>query len=376
MWVTPQGDATGPILTTGVAPLAPGSLGPQFGDRPSSSSHERRRGSGPAGDLERAGGAGASGFSQLHRKALRNKLAALVELTKPNITKMVLLTAGVGFLLGAFRADASGLAIAVSGFGCALGTALSSSGASALNQWWEGQRDLLMPRTAKRPIPSGRLHPGTALLSGLALSAVGVITLLVLCGLAAALVSLATILLYVLVYTPMKVRSPLATLVGAVPGALPPLIGWSAGAVLAGHSGLSPLAQAGGWTLFGLMFIWQIPHFLAIAWMYKDDYAKGGHAVLPVFDPMGRATAWTVVIGAATMVPVALLPMVVMNDRLGCISGTIAGAVSLIYVWACVPMLRDTTRQTARRAFFGSIIHLPVVLAAMVGEAGLRMVLG
>jgi len=353
-------------LDTLAANLAPGSLGPK-----SFNGHGRdsRGGNGRSGD----------GASELYAPVKQQtywqaKRDAVIELTKPNITKMVVLTSGVGFVLAIFGSAANWWAIAVSAFGCILGTSLSASGANALNQWWERKRDRLMHRTATRPLPSLRLHSGTGFLVGMACSVFGVGVLLVLCGVAAAVVSASTILIYVLIYTPMKTRSPLATLVGAVPGALPPLIGWSAGSVLAGATGFAPLTQWGGWSLFALMFMWQIPHFLAIAWMYKDDYARGGHAVLPVFDPTGKATAWTVVIGAVLLIPTVLLPMFAMSDRLGFISGAVAGAVTLAFLVACTPMLRETTRATARRAFLGSILQLPVVLMAFVAEVVIRMV--
>lgn len=392
IWVRPPvalaADASAaPVpLAGGAMHLAPGRIGPRSGapsarsatpvgsgrnQKPASDGQENSESRGQTAPLTaqaRAATAPDQGYWQLKR-------AAAVELTKPGITKMVTLTSAVGFLLAIFGSTASWLAICASAAGCLVGTASSASGANALNQWWERHRDALMDRTAGRPIPSSRLHSGSALLIGLACSALGLVTLQLFCGTAAMLVSAATILIYVLIYTPMKTRSPLATLVGAVPGALPPLIGWSAGAVLTGSTGLAPLTQLGGWTLFALMFFWQIPHFLAIAWMYKDDYAKGGHAVLPVFDPSGKATSWIIVIGAVVMIPVVLLPMLAMSDRLGCISGTIAGAVSLGFVAACTPMLRETSRATAHRAFLGSVLQLPVVLLALVGEAVVRMMI-
>ncbi len=382
--VTVDAAAGAPIPLSGAAMhLAPGSLGPRHGSpsgRPSRGGSPQSNPPSTNTDSTQQDNAGARPPREHPAPAPQPtywqlKRAAAVELTKPGITKMVTLTSAVGFLLAIFGSTASWLAICTSAAGCLVGTAFSASGANALNQWWERHRDGLMDRTAGRPIPSSRLHPVSALLIGMACSVLGLLTLQAFCGTAAMLVSAATILIYVLIYTPMKTRSPLATLVGAVPGALPPLIGWSAGAVLAGSSGLAPLTQLGGWALFALMFFWQIPHFLAIAWMYKDDYAKGGHAVLPVFDPSGKATSWIIVIGAIVMIPVVLLPMLAMSDRLGCISGTIAGAVSLAFVAACTPMLREATRATARRAFLGSVLQLPVVLLALVGEAVVRMLI-
>ena len=365
-----------PVDGVGVARLSPGTLGggsgrnaePAHGGGVSGGHHERiNERAGPLPTLSRIG---------------HSKLTATIELTKPNITKLVTLTSAVGYVLGIYGQTFAWWQLAISALGCIIGTALSAAGANALNMWWERHRDCLMARTAKRPLPTGRMFPATAFLIGTGLSVAGVLTLALACNLAAASVSLATILIYVLVYTPMKVRSPLATLVGAVPGALPPLIGWCAaltvgtpiGSTVA--SGLwTGLTTLGGWSLFTLMFVWQIPHFLAIAWMYKDEYARGGHAVLPVFDPTGVKTTAVIVIGAVVLLPATLLPALIMPDRLGIAFAAIAGLTGIAYIVWCCRLLGNKSAATARAVFFGSIIHLPILLIAMVGEVAVRVIM-
>jgi protoheme IX farnesyltransferase len=188
-----------------------------------------------------------------------------------------------------------------------------------------------------------------------------------------ALVSLACIVSYIAVYTPMKTTTALATFVGALPGALPPLIGWSAGSEAGAWASLK---EWGGLSLFVLMFVWQIPHFLAIAWMYKDDYAKGGYVVLPVIDPGGTWTAATIGLWSAALIPATLLPAIVMPDRLGAAYTVVAGLTGLAFLWLAVRLIRTRERREARALFFGSITHLPLILLVMVAEALIRAMLG
>ena len=302
---------------------------------------------------------------------------ALVELAKPRITKLVTMTAGVGFVLGVFGRGFGWGELAAVGAGCLMGTAASAAGANALNQWWECARDALMPRTASRPLPMGRLTSGAAFGAGVLCSVVGVGLLLALCGPAAALVSLATILIYVLVYTPSKPVTPINTLIGAVPGALPPMIGWCA-AMGVGTPVMrvwyEPLMLGGGWSLFALMFVWQLPHFFAIAWMYKDDYAAGGHRMLSWYDATGRWTGLTIVATSALLVPATLLPVWALPGVLGVGYGVVAGVTGVVYLVLCLRLLRGMHRPAARRVFLASIIHLPVLLVAMVVEVLVRAV--
>lgn len=317
----------------------------------------------------------------------RSLLAAVCELSKPRITRLVTMTAGVGFVLGLVeRASVSGRSwtageLAVGAAGCVAGTAVSSGGANALNQWWERQRDARMRRTMHRPIPTGAVPASVGLWAGLAMSVVGMGVLAALSGPAAALVSLATILVYVLVYTPSKVVTPWNTLIGAVPGALPPVIGWcAAAAVGAGGVRWASLGQAGGWSLFVLMVVWQIPHFLALAWMYRDDYAAGGYRMLPAVDPSGRVTAWVTLAGSIVLVPATLAPVWGVPGVLGVAYGGLAVVSGSAFVALCARLVISSggveveRRALARRVFLASIVHLPLLLVAMTVEALVRAV--
>ena len=231
------------------------------------------------------------------------------------------------------------------------GTALVAAGAAVLNQVAERDTDALMRRTRGRALPDGRVPPGDARLFGIVLSAGGLALLAALPHLLAAGLALATLILYLAVYTPLKRRTPLATLVGAVPGALPPLIGWTAA-----HGSIS----LGGAALFAIVFLWQIPHFMAIAWMYRDDYAKAGFPMLPVVDPAGRRAGRQAVVYAAALIPVSVVP------ALAGVSGTAylvaALALGIVLLWLAIRFAATRTDRSARRLFFGSITYLPVLL--------------
>jgi protoheme IX farnesyltransferase len=304
--------------------------------------------------------------------AWRERLAAISELTKPRITRLVTITAGVGFAMAALNRSWQFQDLALTAMGCLGGTALSASGANALNMWWERRRDARMARTARRPLPTGRLTPEGAFFAGMLFSILGVLSLLFLAGPAPALVSLVTILWYVLLYTPLKPITPLNTLIGAVPGALPPLIGWSATAPVFGLDnvgGLSVLLQPTGWCLFLLMVVWQIPHFLAIAWMYRDDYAAGGYRMMPIVDPTGRATSMTILVWSVALLATTLAPVPLLEDHLGWGYAAVAAISGVAFIALCVRLARTRTRPDARRVFFASIIHLPLLLMAMVADA-------
>ena len=305
----------------------------------------------------------------------RGTVGALIETTKPGITRLVTITAGVGLGMALAERWAAGdrnwqaLDIARIVAGCLLGTALSAGGSNALNQWWERGRDALMPRTERRPLPSGRLAPRQVLGAGLVLTALGVLVLGLSTGVAPALVALVCALVYVLVYTPMKAQTWLATLVGAVPGALPPLIGWSAGSP---GLGLASLVGPGGLSLFALMFVWQLPHFLAIAWMYRDDYAAGGCPVLPVVDRSGRATAFAVAVSTTALIPATLAPRFAMPGVLGWVYLCTALFTGLAFAILAARLVIQRDRASARTTFFASIIHLPLLLMVMTVEAFVR----
>jgi protoheme IX farnesyltransferase len=281
--------------------------------------------------------------------APRTRAADFVELAKPRITMLVLVTTAVGYALGVRGAFDAAAFVAL-----LAGTALVSGGASVLNQYWEREADGRMHRTRWRPLPSGRVSPGDALAFGLLLSAVGLGLLASVNGLtyylgAAALGS------YVLAYTPLKRVTSLCTVVGAVPGAIPPLMGWAAA-----RGTLGPLA----WALFAVLFLWQLPHFLAIGWIYREDYARGGFPMLTVTDTDGRSTGRQAVLYAA-----ALLPTTLVAGALAAAGATyLWGALVLgaAFLGCAVAFAKTRSLGWARRLFFASILYLPAVLALMV----------
>lgn len=299
-------------------------------------------------------------------ESARRPSSAVYEITKPRITRLVTITAGVGFGLGALGRPWSLGELALTGLACLGGTALSSGGANALNQWMERGRDAIMPRTAGRPLPQGRISPAGAAFAGAAMCVAGVVVLWAAIGAVPALTSLATILIYLALYTPSKTISPLSTLVGAVPGALPPVIGWTAARA---DLGLAALADPGCWALFLIMFVWQIPHFLAIAWMYRDDYAVGGYKVLPCVDPDGSRTAAAILAWSALLVPVTIAPAALI--RLGPGPGYVAVALvtGLAFFYLAARLTRTRTREDARTTFIASVIHLPLLLLVLVADS-------
>lgn len=303
-------------------------------------------------------------------------LAAAIELTKPGITRLVAITVGVGFIMGiaegASTASAAGWGALLSRAALAIaGAALAASGASALNEWMERDRDAAMSRTQARPVPSGQLRPHTALAIGLGLGAAGIALLLFTVNWAAAVIAFAVLALYLGLYTPLKPVSPLSTLVGAVPGALPPLVGWAA----AWTTPLHGLDRAGGWSLFLLMFVWQIPHVLAIAWRHREDYARGGHRVLPVVESDGSRTALVSITWAAALIPISLIPVMAMSASLGWIYASAAIALGAWHLLAARRFAVALDDSSAKQLFIASIVYLPVVLAAMVTDTALAAML-
>lgn len=296
-------------------------------------------------------------------------LGAIYETTKPRITRLVTITAGVGFLVGSATQQGLRLDMVLPGLGCLLGTALSAAGANALNQWIERDRDAWMPRTADRPLPSGRLDPQVALMAASAIALTGIAVLLITTGVVPAMVSLFTILLYVLLYTPLKVVTPLSTPIGAIPGALPPVIGWTAAA---GADPASALVAPGAWLLFAIMFFWQMPHFLAIAWMYRDDYARGGYRVLPVLDPTGVRTSRQIFGWAVALVCVTLLPAWVLGAGTDWVYLGVALLSGAAFIRLAARTARTKERKDARATFIASVIHLPILLMTLVATTAVR----
>ncbi len=274
----------------------------------------------------------------------------LVQLVKPRINLMVMLTSGIGLLLASGQTPPLGLAVAV-----LVGTGLVAGGGSALNHHWERDTDRLMERTAGRPLPAGRMHPDVALGFGLALSAAGLLLLALTANLLTALLGLIALVGYVLVYTPLKRVTSLATVVGAVPGAIPPMMGWVAA---------SGRLDAGAWALFAILFFWQLPHFLAIAWICRDDYARAGMPVFTVGDAGGARTGRQMVLWAAALVPVSLLPALLGLAGLTYLFGALLLGLALLAV--SLGFLRRHSGAAARRLLLASVVYLPAVLVILV----------
>lgn len=296
--------------------------------------------------------------------------AACKELIKPGITKLVTITALVGVLLAGLHYDLTGWGLWIKLIiGTIIGTTLASGGANALNMWYESDRDALMNRTKVRPIPSNRLSSKFVLNFGLLLTIVGTVVLWLTCGIIPAFVALVTAASYVLIYTPLKPITITNTLIGAVPGALPTMIGTTA---VAPGSGFELLIEPIGLMLFSLMFIWQLPHFFAIAWMCKDDYKAGGFRMLPIVDPAGNHTATTMILTSGMLIPCGLAPLWIIPDLAGWFTGAAAILFGSILVLLSVKFAYKRTDQAARTVFFGSIIHLPIYLVVLVAEASIR----
>jgi protoheme IX farnesyltransferase len=286
-------------------------------------------------------------------------LGDLAELMKPGITLMVVLTAALGFLLAESEVH-RGLSLVLL-VQALLGTGLVSAGGSVLNHVLERDTDALMRRTAARPLPTGRIDPDAALLLGVVLGIAGLVELALGVNLLTALLGAIALGGYVFVYTPLKRVSSLATVIGAVPGAIPPMMGWSA---VTGHLGLA------AWVLFAILFLWQMPHFLAIAWLCREDYERAGFPMLTVGDTGGRRTARQVVLYGAALVPISLMPAVL--GLLGGVYFALALALGLVYLAAGVAFARRRTMPGARWLMIASILYLPAVLLAMLLD---RMVL-
>jgi heme o synthase len=281
-----------------------------------------------------------------------SSIADYVQLAKPRLNVLVVATSAAGYYLGGPPApDLALMAQAVAG------TALVAGGAAVLNQVYERDTDALMRRTRLRPLPDGRVALTDARLFGFGLSTAGLLLLALRANWLAAALALATLVIYLVVYTPMKRRTPLSTLVGAVPGALPALIGWTAS-----HGSIA----IGGATLFAIVFLWQIPHSMAIAWLYRDDYGKAGFPMLPVIEPEGHRAGRQAVVYAAALVPVSLVPTIVgIAGSAYFVSALVLGLVLLVLA---VRFALTRGEGSARALFYGSITYLPLLWIVMIGD--------
>ncbi len=281
---------------------------------------------------------------------MRERIGAFVELTKPRIAFMLVLTSAAGFFLGTKGAfDFPVFANAM------IGIALLAFGVATLNQYIERSTDKLMDRTAKRPLPTGRIQPTEALIFGVVQCVVSELYLYFLVNPLTAFLGLTVIVGYVFLYTPLKTRTTASTAIGAIPGAMPPLMGWTAAA---------NEISLGAWALFTMLFLWQFPHFLAIAWMYREEYAKAGIKMLPVVEPSGRITARQIVLFAIMLLPVSLAPFFL--NFAGPVFLVGASLLGLWFLFESIRTARIRTVEQARRLLLVSVLYLPLIFALAV----------
>ena len=282
--------------------------------------------------------------------AARSRANDFVALAKPRLNVLVVASSVAGYVMGGGElSNAARVIFTVAG------TALVAGGASAFNQVIERAPDALMRRTRLRPLPDGRLQPAESLIFAGMASAVGLMILGLGVNALSAGVALATLLTYVLLYTPLKRRTSFATVIGAIPGALPPVIGWAAA---------RGTLSTGAWVLFGIVFLWQLPHFLAIAWIYRDDYARAGFPLLPVIEPDGRSTSRQATFYCAALLPVSIAPTLVGLTNTAYFAAALA--LGLLFMGLTLRFARTRAVPDARRLFFGSIIYRPILWLLMI----------
>ena len=281
---------------------------------------------------------------------LASRANAYVALTKPDVSLLVLITTAAGYYMGV-RGPVSWLHMSHVIFG----TLLIAGGTAALNHYLERESDRYMRRTASRPLPSGVLQPGRALAFGVALAMAGAVDLYLAAGLLACGLGVLTCLGYLLAYTPLKKRTVWATFVGAFPGAVPPLIGWAAA---------TGSLDRGAWLLFGILFLWQFPHFYAISWMYREDYARAGILMLPVVDREGIRTFRQIILYATALVGVSLLPAVLGLAGVVYFFGALVVCTALVQV--CLWAASNKTNARAKWLMHATVLHIPVLLGLMI----------
>lgn len=284
--------------------------------------------------------------------SVRERIAAFVELTKPRIAVLLVLTSAAGFYL-ASRGPFDYVLFANS----MIAIALLAFGVATLNQYWERNIDKLMERTSTRPLPTSKVTPTESLVFGIAQCTIAEIYLFLLVNPLTAILGLIVIVGYVLVYTPLKTRTSVSTAIGAIPGALPPLMGWTAAA--------NDITLA-AWALFAMQFLWQFPHFMAIAWMYREEYAKAGILMLPVVEPSGRLTSRQIVLFTVMLLPVSLAPFFLAISGFVFLVGAII--LGVLFLIVSIQSARAKTNEMARRLLLASVIYLPLLFILMVAD--------
>ncbi|MBI3779987.1 MAG: protoheme IX farnesyltransferase [candidate division NC10 bacterium] len=283
------------------------------------------------------------------QRPTRRRAVDFLALTRPRVVLMVLVTTLVGFFLASQRAVDAVLLLKT-----LLGTGLAAGGTAALNQYLERDVDRRMARTRLRPLPDGRLKPSEALIFGMAITALGLLDLLLAVSSLSALVTAISVVSYLFHYTPLKRKSPLSTLVGAIPGALPPVAGWAAAR---GELSLE------AWVLFAILFLWQIPHALAITWLYREDYAGAGFRLLPVIDPSGRRTALSIISHCSALLFVGLLPTAI--GLAGSVYFFGAFVLGVVFLGCGIGLASSHSAKAARRLLHASLLYLPMLLLLM-----------
>ena len=283
---------------------------------------------------------------------VRERIAAFVELTKPRIAVLLVLTSAAGFYLASHGPfDYALFANSM------IAIALLAFGVATLNQYWERNIDKLMERTSTRPLPTSKVTPTESLVFGIVQCSIAEIYLFLFVNPLTAILGLVVIVGYVLVYTPLKTRTSISTAIGAIPGALPPLMGWTAAA--------NDITLA-AWALFAMQFLWQFPHFMAIAWMYREEYAKAGILMLPVVEPSGRLTSRQIVLFTVMLLPVSLAPFFFAISGFVFLIGAIILGVAFLIV--SVQSARAKTNEMAKRLLLASVIYLPLLFILMVAD--------
>ena len=279
-----------------------------------------------------------------------NRVKDYLELTKPRITWLIVMSTAVGYYFGHLGRWSWWLVLH-----SLLGTAFIASGTAALNQWYERDADRHMRRTQARPLPAGRLQPHQALLFGIVLALVGGLELGLFVNWLTAVLGITTLAMYLFVYTPLKQKTWWSTTVGAIPGAMPPLIGYAAAA-----NGL----RVEAYVLGAILFLWQFPHFYAIAWMYREDYSRAGICMLPVVEPDGESTARQILLYSVLLIPISLLPK--WMGMTGSIYLVGALALGLFFLYSGIRVSMERTKVRARGVLLASVVYLPVLYVLMV----------
>lgn len=288
--------------------------------------------------------------------ALRSAIPDFLALTKPEVNFLIVIATFTGFYLG-YPGDPHNLPIERI-LNTLFGTLLVASGAGALNQYLEHRFDAQMRRTSRRPIAAARLHPHAAAWFGIVLSVVGSVYLLTTVNALSSALAVFTAATYLLIYTPLKRKTPLCTLAGAVPGAMPPLIGWAAAS--------GSITRANAWMLCAVLFLWQFPHFMAIAWMYRQDYARAGYLVLPPGEESGRFVSWQALLASLALIPVSMTPAGM--GHAGPVYIVLAAILSVLFFYYSVGLAFQRSVLAARRLLLASIVYLPLEFCLLMLE--------